>query len=104
MSEAGAVPIARKAQAMAKAEISWKRRAPDGTRLQVYAHLVGGEWRFYIRSRRYERWMPVKDPPLEDWLALLDAVRRLVPRRRYQPEDEAHLRQRIRERFPEVDL
>jgi len=89
---------------MPKAEISWKRKTPEGEKVQVYAHLVGGEWRFYMRSRRYERWEPVEEPPLEDWLALLDAIRRMIPRRRYHPEDEARLRQRIRERFPEAPV
>jgi hypothetical protein len=41
---------------------------------------------------------------LEDWLELLDALRRLVVRRRYQPEDVEHLEQAIRERFPEAEL
>ncbi|HPU55142.1 MAG TPA: hypothetical protein PLH97_02530, partial [Verrucomicrobiota bacterium] len=77
-----------------KAEISWKRVTEEGTKLQVYAHRVGREWRFYRRQRRYERWEPVEDPPLEDWLALLDAVQRLITRRRYQPEDEQRLRQK----------
>jgi hypothetical protein len=89
---------------MAKAEISWKRKLPDGTKVQVYAQLVGGEWRFFQRSRRYERWERVEEPPLEDWLALLDAVRRMVPRRRYMPEDELRLRRQIRERFPELEV
>jgi len=37
-------------------------------------------------------------------LELLDAVQRLVSRRRYQPDDEDLLRRMIRERFPEVDV
>jgi hypothetical protein len=37
---------------------------------------------------------------MEDWLELLDAVQRLVNRRRYQPDDEELLRRQIRERFP----
>ena len=44
------------------------------------------------------------EPPLEDWLELLDAVQRLITRRRYQPDDEEHLRRRIRERFPEAEV
>jgi hypothetical protein len=46
----------------------------------------------------------VPEPPLEDWLALLDAVQRLITRRRYQPADEERLRRQIRERFPEVKI
>jgi hypothetical protein len=34
----------------------------------------------------------------------LDSVRRLIVRRRLQPDDEARLRQTIRERFPEVKV
>jgi hypothetical protein len=41
---------------------------------------------------------------LEDWLELLDAVQRLITRRRLQPEHAKHLRRRIRERFPEAKI
>lgn len=88
----------------AKAEISWKRQTPEGPRLQVYARHVGGQWRFFVRERRYERWEPLPQPPLEDWLELLEAVRRRVARRRLQPEDEARVKRRIRELFPEVEF
>lgn len=87
---------------MPKAEISWKRVADDGHKLQVYAQRVSRDWRFFAREKRFEQWQPVAEPPLEDWLMLLDAVRRMVHRRRLQPEDEARLRRRIRERFPEA--
>jgi hypothetical protein len=89
---------------MPKAEISWKRITDEGVKLQVYAQRVSQDWRFFERQRRFEQWQPVPEPPLEDWLALLDAVQRLVTRRRLQPDDEARLRQRIRERFPETQL
>lgn len=89
---------------MPKAEISWKRVTEDGEKLQVYAQHIGREWRFYTRERRFDPWQPTPDPPLEDWLELLDAVQRLIVRRRYQPSDEEHLRRRIRERFPEADV
>ncbi len=89
---------------MPKAEISWKRATDDGVKLQVYARRVGGEWLFFRRERRFDPWQPVAEPPLEDWLELLDAVRRLITRRRYQPDDEEHLRSRIRERFPEAEV
>ena len=87
---------------MPKAEISWKRVTDEGVKLQVYAQRVGGEWRFFRRERRYEQWQPIKETPLEDWLELLDAVQRLVNRRRLQPDDEDRVRQRIREKFPET--
>jgi hypothetical protein len=89
---------------MPKAEISWKRVTDEGVKLQVYAQHVGREWRFFARERRYDQWQAIADPPLEDWLELLDAVQRLINRRRFQPDDEERLRRRIRERFPEADV
>jgi hypothetical protein len=89
---------------MPKAEISWKRVTDDGVNLQIYARHVGREWIFFQREKRYDQWQPVAEPPLEDWLELLDAVRRFIPRRRYQPADEDHLCRRIRERFPEAGI
>jgi hypothetical protein len=82
---------------MPKAEISWKRVTADGVKLQVYAQRVSREWRF-------DQWQAIPEPPLDDWLELLDAVQRLITRRRYQPDDEEHLRRRIRERFPETKI
>ncbi len=89
---------------MPKAEISWKRVTEDGTRLQVYAHHVGRDWFFFARERRYDKWQRVEEPPLEDWLELLDAAQRLINRRRLRPEEEARIRTAIRERFPDADL
>ncbi len=89
---------------MPKAEISWKRITSDGVKLQVYAQRVSRDWRFFAREKRFDQWQPVPDPPLEDWMELLDAVQRLITRRRLQPADEERLRRRIRERFPEVEV
>ena len=89
---------------MPKAEISWKRVTDEGVKLQVNAQRVGGEWLFSQREKRYDPWQRVAEPPLEDWLELLDAVVRLVNRRRYQPDDEQRLRAQIREKFPEADV
>jgi len=89
---------------MPKAEISWKRETNEGEKLQVYAQRVGGEWIFYQRAKRFDCWQPVTEPPLEDWRALLDAVQRLITRRRLQPVHETHIRRRIRERFPEAEV
>ena len=86
-----------------KAEISWTRRTEDGRKLQVYAHHVGKEWRFYQRERRFEDWQAVGRPPLEDWLELLDAIRRRIPRRLIKPEEEPRLIQHIKELFPGTD-
>ncbi|PWU21532.1 MAG: hypothetical protein C5B50_01465 [Verrucomicrobia bacterium] len=88
---------------MPKAEISWKRVTEDGVRLQVYAQHVGRDWRFFTRERRYDRWQAVPEPPLEDWLELLDAVQRLINRRRLKPEEEQRVKNSIRERFPDAN-
>ena len=45
-----------------------------------------------------------EDPPLEDWLALLDSVRRRINRRLLRPEEEARVMKRIRERYPESQV
>jgi hypothetical protein len=89
---------------MAKAEISWKRENAEGVRLQVYAHHVGDQWVFYARERRYDRWEVVADPPLDDWLELLDGVQRRISRRLVRPEEESRIKKIIRERFPEAVL
>ncbi len=89
---------------MPKAEISWKRVTAEGTRIQVYAHHVGREWIFYRREKRYDQWQALPEPPLEDWLELLDAVQRLINRRRLRPEEEARIKKTIRERFPEAEI
>jgi len=88
---------------MPKAEIGWTRLDDDGEKLDVYAQRVGGEWRFHSRSRRYEQWQAMPKPPLEDWMALLDAVRRRVSRRRLRPEEVSRVEKSIRERFPDAD-
>jgi len=89
---------------MAKAEISWKRVTEEGVKLQVYAQHVGREWKFFHREKRFDQWQPVSEPPLEDWLELLDSIQRLVVRRRYQPDDEEDVRKKIRDRFPEAGV
>ena len=89
---------------MPKAEISWKRVTEDGQKLQVYARRVSRDGRFFARGKRFDQWQPLAEPPLEDWLLLLDAVQRMVSRRRLQPDDEERLRRRIRERFPEAEF
>jgi hypothetical protein len=89
---------------MPKAEISWKRVTDEGVKLQVYAQHIGRNWKFFKRQRRYDAWQPIPEPPLEDWLELLDAVQRMIPRRRYHPADEKDLKGQILERFPEADI
>jgi hypothetical protein len=85
---------------MPKAEISWKRTTEEGERLQCYAHHVGDRWLFYHREKRFDQWQAVENPPLEDWLELLDAVRRLINRQRIRPEEEIRVVKTISERFP----
>jgi hypothetical protein len=87
-----------------KAEISWKRRTEEGTRVEVYAHHRGGEWDFFIRDKRYDQWQAVAKPILEDWLELLGAVRRRISRRLLRPEEEARVKKMIYERFPEEKI
>jgi phage FluMu gp28-like protein len=87
-----------------KSEISWKRRTDEGEKLQVYAHHVGKDWRFYQRERRFDDWMPMEQPALEDWLALLDGIQRRIARRLIKPEEEQRVKQKIRELFPSHPL
>ena len=84
----------------AKAEVGWKRHTEDGVKVEVYAQHIGGHWAFFHRARRHDRWERVAEPPLADWLELLDAVRRMIPRRRYQPDEEGRLKKIISEKFP----
>jgi hypothetical protein len=65
---------------------------------------VGGRWRFFARERRFDQWQAVEDPPLEDWLELLNAVQRRINRRLLRPEEEARVKKIISERFPDARL
>jgi hypothetical protein len=89
---------------MAKGEISWKRRTEEGVRLQIYAKKAGDQWKFFVREQRYDQWQAQPDPPLEDWLELLDGVRRRVARRLLRPEDETRVKSLIKDHFPEADI
>lgn len=89
---------------MPKAEIGWTRADENGVSMDVYAHRVGGEWRFYWRYRRYDQWQANENPPLEDWMELLDAVSRRVNRKLLRPEEIDRVKRFIRERFPEVEF
>jgi hypothetical protein len=83
-----------------KAEISWKGRTAEGLKREVFAHHVGNEWRFFVREKRFDRWQSLDRPPLEDWLELLDGIRRRVARRLLRPEEEGRLRRTILEQYP----
>jgi len=87
---------------MAKAEISWKRETEDGETLQCYAQHVGKEWIFYKRAKRFDQWEQVENPPIEDWLELLDSVRRRIARMLLRPEEEVRIVKSISERFPGI--
>jgi len=89
---------------MAKAEISWRRTTDEGTRLHVYVQHVGRDWLFFAREKRYDQWQRVEEPPLEDWLELLDAVQRRINRRLLRPEEEERVKNSIRQRFPDTKV
>lgn len=89
---------------MGKAEISWKGRTPEGNKREIYAHRVGGDWRFFIREKRYDQWQPLDRPPLDDWLELLDGVRRRIARRLLRPEEEGRVKKMISEQYPGTEF
>ncbi|HYE30364.1 MAG TPA: hypothetical protein VEH27_02960 [Methylomirabilota bacterium] len=89
---------------MAKAEISWKSRNEEGVRREVYARHIGNKWVFFVRENRFDNWEELPEPPLDDWLELLDAVTRRIGRRLLRPEEEARVKASIRERFPDAKL
>lgn len=88
---------------MGKAEVSWKTKNAEGERREVYAKHVGNQWNFFARERRFDEWAPLPNPPLEDWLELLDGVRRRITRRLLRPEEEERVKKMIRDRFPEAE-
>jgi hypothetical protein len=93
---------------MAKDNISWGRRDADGGDLELYAHRVGTRWDFYHRPGREHgrnwEWQKLDTPLLEDWLEVLDAVRRRVARRQYLPKDVAAIEAEVKRRFPKARL
>jgi hypothetical protein len=89
---------------MAKAEISWKTKTPEGEKREVYVHMVGSEWKFFVRGKRYEQWEPLERPLLEDYYELLDGVRRRIARRLVRPEEEQRVLKMIRETYPEAEV
>ena len=89
---------------MPRAEISWKRQTADGKTIRVYAQHFGDQWSFFVRAARYDQRRPIEHPPLEDWLALLDGVRRRYGRGLLQRDEVARVERSIRERFPDAEL
>ena len=72
--------------------------------LQVYAQHVGKDWRFFQREKRYDQWQAVPEPPLEDWLELLDAIERRIARRLLRPEEAIRVKKHIQENFPDAHI
>lgn len=87
-----------------KSEISWRRTDDDGNRLEIYARRFGGEWRFHKRAKRHDIWQPVPEPPLEDWLELLDSLERRMHRRLAKPDEIERVRRLILQRHPEANI
>ena len=87
-----------------KGDIGWKRSDAEGECVQVSAKKIGNRWLFHIRGKRNERWLEHAKPPLEDWLELLDAVRRRIQRDLIPEIEEDRLIKTIREKFPEATL
>ena len=87
---------------MPKAEISWRRTTPEGEDVQCYAQHVGKKWVFHRREKRFDKWIEIAQPPLDDWLALLDSVQRRINRQLLPPETEVRLVKMILDRFPET--
>lgn len=89
---------------MAKGAISWTRKTDAGDRVEISVHHLGGQWTFYSRERRPEDWQVVPNPPLEDWLELLDAIERRIGRQLIKPEEATRLKKLILERYPNAEL
>ena len=89
---------------MPKTEVNWTRADEDGQKRQVTAHSVGGKWIFKTRRGRFDLWEPMPAPELQDWLELLDGVKRRVGRRLATPKEEAQLRAHVRTLFPGEDV
>jgi hypothetical protein len=86
-----------------RTEIAWTK-VVDDVKHDVRARRAGDGWDFASRVGRGNQWQPLARPALEDWLQLLDGVRRRVGRHRKQPEDERQLLRVIREHFPGVEI
>jgi hypothetical protein len=89
---------------MGRAEISWKKRTEEGEKREVYAKHVGDQWLFYSREKRFDDWKPLAQPPLDDWLELLDGVRRRIGRRLLRPEEEQRVIKAILLRYPQAEI
>jgi hypothetical protein len=86
-----------------RTEIAWTKTV-DGVKHDVRARRTGDAWDFASRVGRGNQWQPIARPELDDWLRLLDGVRRRIGRARKQPEEERQLLRMIREQFPGADV
>ncbi len=92
--------------------MTWRARAtsagnaatPRASACRCPRKKIGNRWLFHIRGKRNERWLEHAKPPLEDWLELLDAVRRRIQRDLIPEIEEDRLIKTIREKFPEATL
>jgi hypothetical protein len=89
---------------MPKGDITWTRRTDEGERVEVNVRHVGDRWIFHSRERRPEHWRLVDDPPLEDWLRLLDAVNRRVGRGLIRDQEVERLKKIILDRYPAASM
>jgi hypothetical protein len=89
---------------MGRAEVSWKKKTEEGEKREVYVKHLGKQWLFFEREKRYDEWQAVPEPSLEDWLELLDGVRRRIGRRLLKPEEEERVLQLIRLQYPEAEI
>jgi len=87
-----------------KSEVGWTRKSEDGVKYEISCRRYGGEWLFFQQFKRGEDWELVKNPLLEDWLELLDTVRRRINRRLLRPEEEISVKKMIYDRFPGTKL
>ena len=55
-------------------------------------------------GKRFDQWQSVSNPPLEDWLELLDSIRRRINRQLQRPEEEGRVMKTIQELFPGTKL
>ena len=88
----------------AKQEIGWTTDSEDGQVRHVFAHRFGGDWEFFERPKRRGRdieWTPLENPPLSDWMELLEALQRRADRDLVPPAQVEAVKAMIRSRFPE---
>ena len=86
-----------------RTEIAWTA-VIDDVKHEVRARRTGDVWAFASRVGRGDQWQPLERPSLEDWLRLLDGVRRRVGRQRKPAAEERQLLQTIRAQVPGAEI